>query len=342
MNTTLAEKPATAPTELASLATLKEIPIIDIGPYLAGRSGAIDDVAARIQHACENIGFFFIVNHGVDSQIVDSAFSAMAELFNLPEAEKATVKMNRHQCGWEAPNSGFHRDSFDKVVRANATEAFKFGRELDPTDPDYRGAVRFRGHNQWPQALSAESRRNFLAYYDTFDALAIKLLAPLAVSLDLAPDYFDAAFHPSSSMMRSAYYPVMPLQEGQLGLPGHTDLGMLTLIPPATAPGLQILTADGTWIDQPAIPGAILVNTGNTLRTWVNDRYIATPHRVLPSTDVARYSAIFFLYPRLDAEMRCVETCKDEDHPEQYPPILFSDFYAGYASRNFTYAESQA
>lgn len=339
MDTSIAAKPLPASNELASLATLKEIPIIDIGRYLAGQPGAINEVAGKIRHACEKIGFFFITHHGVQPKVVDGAFGAMAEFFQLPASVKATVKMNKHQCGWEAPNSGFHRDSFDKVVKPNATEAFKFGRELDASDPDFGGSVRFRGHNQWPTALSAASKQKFLSYYDTFDTLAKKLLAPLAVSLDLPADYFDRAFEPSSSVMRSAYYPVMPLQEGQLGLPGHTDLSMLTLIPPATAPGLQILTADGTWIDQPAIPNAILVNTGNTLRTWVNDRYIATPHRVLPSTDAERYSAIFFLYPHLDAELRCVETCKDEDRPEKYPPIKFSDFYAGYAARNFSYAE---
>ncbi len=124
-----------------------------------------------------------------------------------------------------------------------------------------------------------------------------------------------------------------------MALPGHTDLAMLTLIPPATAPGLQILTASGDWIDQPVLPDAILVNTGNTLRTWVNDQYIATPHRVLPSVDVERYSAIFFLYPRLDAEIRCVETCKGADNPPKYPSLSFSDFYARYSERNFGYAE---
>jgi isopenicillin N synthase-like dioxygenase len=228
------------------------------------------------------------------------------------------------------------------VVKPQATEAFKFGPELDPTDPDYRGGRRFRGHNQWPEALPKEDKQAFLRYYAEFNALAKHLLAPVAIALGQAPTFFDASFRNADSVMRSAYYPVVKPEENQFGLPGHTDLSFLTLIPPATAPGLQILTAAGTWIEQPFVEGGILVNTGDTLRTWSNDQFIATPHRVLAATKEERYSAIFFLYPNLDATISCVPSCCSEDFPKKYPDQTFSDFYARYASRNFGYAEKKA
>lgn len=325
--------------DLVSRATLEEIPIIDLGPYLSAKPGALEKIADEIRHACEQIGFFFIINHGVPADIVNNAFSAMQQFFVLPAAQKSTVRMNRHQCGWQAPKVAVHGDSFEEGVKPQAGEAFKFTFELSTDDPDYQGSKRFRGHNQWPTALPLDAKTNLLMFLSTFDTLAKRLLAPLAVSLDVPATYFNDAFKRSSSMMRCAYYPVVPVADVLLGSPAHTDLSMLTLIPPATAPGLQILTASGKWIDQPVIPNAVLVNTGNTLRTWVNDRYIATPHRVLGSTEHERYSAIFFLYPDVDAVIECVPTCSSQDNPAKYPAIAFSDFHAGYAQRNFAYAE---
>ncbi len=334
------EAAAVAPaSNLVSLATLEEIPIIDVGPYFSGVPGALEKLAVEIRHARTEIGFFFIVNHSAPQDVVDEAFAAMEEFFTLPASKKNTVRMNRHQCGWQAPNVAIHSDSFDKVVKPQATEAFKFTHELPADDPDFRGNKRFRGHNQWPEALSAKARQRLQRYLTTFDELAKRLLAPLAVSLGVAPSFFDKAFQRTSSMMRCAYYPVLPVDTDQLGLPGHTDLGMLTLIPPATKPGLQILTASGKWIDQPVIPSALLVNTGNTLRTWVNDRYIATPHRVLASKEEERYSAIYFMYPNVDALIECAPTCAGPENPAKYAPITFGEFHADYAKRNFAYAE---
>lgn len=326
---------------LTSHATLEEIPIIDVGKLFGGDSDAIAEVARQIRRACTEIGFFFIVNHGASKAIVADAFAAMETFFTMPASEKSKVRMNEHQSGWQAPNVAIHGDSFDKVVKPQATEAFKFGHELSPDDPDYNGSRRFRGHNQWPETLPPEAKAALLAFLTEFERLAKMLLLPVAVALGAEPDYFAKAFAPNDSVMRCAYYPVVNPDEDQLGLPGHTDLSMLTLIPPATKAGLQILTASGRWIDQPEIPDAILVNTGDTLRTWSNDLFIATPHRVLPSLDEERYSAIFFFYPNLDAEISCVPGTVSPGSPCKYPAQSFEDFYAGYSARNFAYAEKK-
>ncbi|MDR7009653.1 isopenicillin N synthase family dioxygenase [Paraburkholderia strydomiana] len=324
-----------------SQAITDEVAVIDVGRCFSGDSGALEAVAQQIHKACTEIGFFYIVNHGSSEPVVQRAFKAMENFFALPASEKSKVRMNEHQAGWQASNVAIHGDSFDKVVKPQATEAFKFGAELEPTDPDFRGSKRFRGHNQWPEALLAEDKQALLAYHAHFNDIAKRLLAPVAVALGAAADFFDDAFRRTDSVMRCAYYPVVQPEENQFGLPGHTDLSFLTLIPPATAPGLQILTAAGTWIDQPLVEDGILVNTGDTLRTWSNDQFIATPHRVLASTRENRYSAIFFLYPDLDATISCVPTCSNADHPKQYMDRMFSDFYAGYAARNFGYAEKK-
>jgi len=241
------------------------------------------------------------------------------------------------------PNVSVHRDTFETratAKNAQPSEAFKFSFDLAPDDPDYGRNIRFRGHNKWPDAAAVPGLHEaFTAFHLAFETLARKLLAPVARSLDLPAGYFEPFFERSSSMTRIAHYPPLGADAEQLTLPGHRDLSFLSLIPPATRPGLEILTQSGRWIDQPVLPAAILVNTGNTLVRWVNDAYIATPHRVRADADDSRYSNIFFLYPGVDALMACVPTCQGPDNPPKYPPITFGQFHAEYAARNFAYAE---
>ena len=158
----------------------------------------------------------------------------------------------------------------------------------------------------------------------------------VAVALGQSPDFFEQPFAETSSIVRLAWYPVLPVDEDQFGSRPHVDMSFLTMIPPATAPGLQILLQDGSWIDQPAVPGGIIVNTGIALRRWSNDLLIATPHRVLASKTGDRYSNIFFFYPSVDAVIAPV--CAPGTRP-RYEPITFSQHHAQYATANFGYAE---
>jgi isopenicillin N synthase-like dioxygenase len=327
---------------ITSEATLDHIPVIDLGPLLAGHPGAVEGAAEQIRHACEQIGFFFILNHGLDIDRVGAVFAAMRELFALPEEVKRAVRMNTHQCGWQP--MGVDHGSWDVTDRQRpaVTEAFKYTGELEPSDPDHQGGRRFRGHNQWPAGLSDRSRAVFSAYFTEIEALGRRLLPPLAVSLDLPADYFGESFTRPDSVMRCAYYPVAPHDDGQLGLIAHRDLGFLTLIPPATGPGLQILLRNGRWIDQPVIEGAVLVNTGETLCAWTNDRYIATPHRVLASAEEDRYSSIFFMYPDLEATVEPVTPAVTEGRPRRYRARPFEEIYAEFVSRHLAYTEAQA
>ena len=319
------------------------IPVIDIGPYLAGVPGAIDRVAEDIHRACTEIGFFFIVNHGMDQGKVERAFDASRRFFALPMDEKLKVRMNRHQCGFMPPNVAVHSDTFETrqdAHRAQLSEAFKFTFDLGPDDPDYGKNRRFRGHNKWPDPDTVPGLHEaFMAFHVAFEALGRKLLPPLSVSIGMPADYFDRFFERSSSMTRIAYYPPISDDIEQITLPGHRDISFLSMIPPATRPGLEIQLPSGQWIEQPVIPEAILVNTGNTLVRWINDVYIATPHRVRADAGEARYSNIFFLYPNVDAMMECVPSCQSADNPAKYPPITFGEFHAEYAARNFGYAE---
>ena len=328
------------PVEAADTA---DIPIVDVGPLLAGVHGARERVAEELYEACTGIGFLFIVNHGIDGDIVARTFDASRRFFSLPIDEKLAVRMNRHQCGYMAPGISVHKDTFETrpdALRPQVSEAFKFTWDLDPSDPDHGQGVRFRGHNQWPDPAAVPGlRETFLDFHAEFEALALEMLPPLAVSLELEPGWFAPYFERPSSMTRIACYPPVPDRQDRVNTPGHRDLGFITLIPPATRPGLEVFTPDGRWIEQPVIPEGVLVNTGVTLQRWSNDVFAATPHRVRADAEETRYSNIFFLYPGVDAGIACLPSCAGHDEPAKYPPASFGEIHAAYCARNFAYAE---
>ncbi len=320
-----------------------EIPIVDIGPVLADASQAIEKAAASFHEACTGMGFLFLVNHGIDENVVARAFDASRRFHALPLEEKLKVRMNRHQCGYMPPNVSVHQDSFEThrtAQKAQVSEAFKFTFDLAADDPDFGQNKRFRGHNKWPAEETAPGVRDaFMDFHLTFESFAQKLLPVLSVALGMPADFFGPFFERSSSMTRIAHYPPIPDQDEEISLPGHKDLSFLSLIPPATHPGLEILTPAGEWISQPVVPEGLLFNTGSTLCRWSNDVYQATPHRVRAAPNIDRHSNIFFLYPNVDALMECVPSCTNADNPAKYPPVTFGEFHAGYAARNFAYAE---
>jgi isopenicillin N synthase-like dioxygenase len=320
-----------------------EIPIVDIGPLLAGASGALERAADEFHAACTGIGFMVLVNHGIDGDIVERAFEASRRFHALPMDEKMKVRMNRHQCGYMPPNVSVHRDTFENresALRPQPSEAFKFTFDLAPDDPDHGKGRRFRGHNKWPdEALVPGLHDAFMDFHLTFEALGQKLLPPIAASLGLDPDYFAPFFARPSSMTRIAHYPATGVPDEIVTLPGHRDLSFLTLIPPATRVGLEVFTPDGVWVDQPVVPEGVLFNTGSTLSHWTNDVYAPTLHRVRTDPHEDRHSNIYFLYPDVDARMECVPTCVGTDRPAAYEPVTFGAFHADYAARNFAYAE---
>ena len=319
------------------------IPVIDIGPLLAQENDAINCVAEQLNIACSNIGFFFVTNHGISEDVISKSFEISKEYFSLPFEEKMKVRMNRHQCGYMPPDVAIHNDTFEirnTALTAQHSEAFKFTFDLNQDHPDFGKNIRFRGHNKWPDSdVCPGLHEAFMGFHNSFQSLGMSLLAPLAISLDLPHNYFNKYFIDSSSMTRIAYYPPIDGKSNQVALPGHRDSSFLSFIPPATRPGLEIMTNNGEWIEQPIVNDAVLVNTGTALVEWINDRYLATPHRVRADSQEPRYSNIFFFYPNVYSLLECPETCLSPANQTKYPPFTFGDFHAGFCERNFGYSE---
>ncbi|MGE0255735.1 MAG: isopenicillin N synthase family dioxygenase [Alphaproteobacteria bacterium] len=314
-------------------------PLVDAAPLLAGRPGALADVAAGIARGFGETGVFYLAGHGIPNATIDGAFAQARRFFALPVEERAKLRMNDSQCGWQPPDAAVHKTGLAVQRRPSPSEAYKFALDVPAGDPDHGGHRRFRDRNQWPAGLPgfSDAVQDWLR---AFDRLSTRLLPALATALDMPADTFDASFARSTSMGRYAWYPaVADWEEGLLGSPMHTDLSFLSMIPPADAPGLEVRLPDGSWVEAPRIDGAIMVLCGITLERWSNGRFVGGPHRVLSDPSRSRLSTIYFCYPALDALIECLPTCRDRPGRRALPPIAFGDLHTWYCDKNFQYVD---
>ena len=152
------------------------IPVIDLGPYLAGEPGALQRTAGELRHALTEIGFYFIVNHGVPEGQIRETFRQAARFHGQPLDKKMAVRIDRHNVGYLPLRGDTLRTStVQPVTKANLNEAFFMARDLPDDHPDVLADRRFRSANRWPADLPG-FRDVALAYMDTLEALCRKLV----------------------------------------------------------------------------------------------------------------------------------------------------------------------
>ncbi|MSP96189.1 MAG: isopenicillin N synthase family oxygenase [Betaproteobacteria bacterium] len=316
------------------------IPGLDLGPYLAGAPGALEDLARSLREICENVGFFYIENHAIPADLIDQAFEASRRVHALPLENKREMKLNRDNIGYMLVNESMHRHTKVEVARKpNYNESFFCMRERGADHPDVVAQKPFRGMNLWPRDLPG-FREVALAYQGAVEQLGRKMLPVVARALDLPADYFHAYFETPYLQLRMLHYPPRDASvPDQFGAGAHTDAGFFTFLMQRGIGGLQIRRKDGVWIDAPVMPGKYLINSGDMLHRWTNERFLSTPHRVMNVSATDRYSLACFFGPDLDKPLACLPTCRSPHNPPKYPPITYSDYKVGFTAANYFYAE---
>jgi isopenicillin N synthase-like dioxygenase len=318
------------------------IPVIDLGPYRAGAPGAGEMAARALRDALTRVGFYFVVNHGVANRLVEAIFAEARRFHALPLEDKLALRMNKHNTGYMPVASTVSRAStLDAVKKPNLVEALFIKRERAPDHPDVVNDVLFRGLNQWPRDLPG-FRETCLQYSAALEALGKRLLPLYAYALDLPERWFDAAFDEPQITLRLSHYPPMTYEDGQYGLSPHTDSGFMTLLPNNNVAGLEIRPAGHDWTPAPSIPGAFLVNSGDILRRWTNDRLLSTEHRVKNLSGGDRYAVPYFFDPRTDHVITCLPTCCGPDDPTRYEPITYEKYLAWFTGQNYHEQEATA
>ncbi len=301
------------------------LPVIDVSGLVSNELSARARAAAQLGHACREIGFFYVVKHGIPESTRDAMFAAAREFFALPVAakEQYSIKRSPHNRGYIA----LEGERLDEAApRADYKEAFNVGLELAADHPEVLAGKPFRGINLWP-ALP-HWRETVLTYYDACWALGRRLHHGFALDLGIAEDFFEDKLDAPLAMVRMLHYPPQPHSQDRApdsGAGMHTDYGNLTILATDGIAGLQVRTRTGAWLEAPHIPGAFVCNIGDCLMRWTNDVYLSTPHRVrIPVQD--RYSVAFFLDPNPDACVEVLQACVAPGAASKYPPTTGADY----------------
>ncbi|HXD98289.1 MAG TPA: 2OG-Fe(II) oxygenase family protein [Candidatus Acidoferrum sp.] len=311
------------------------IPVIDLGAYMAGAPGALERVGDELGAALETIGFFLIVSHGIERELIARTFAEARRFHAQPAAAKLALRMNEHNNGYMAMGRyAVWTSDVNANDKPDLNEAFFTKRERSADDPLVKSGRRFAGPNRWPEDLPG-FRDTVLAYTDAVDALGRRLMPACAVALDLPPDAFDAAFAESQFSFRLSHYPPVEAAPNQFGIAPHTDANFLTFLAQTEVPGLQLRLPSGDWLDVPYVPGSFAVNSGDMMTRWTNGRFKSTPHRALPPVGRPRYAIPFFLGPHLDTEIACLPTCQGPDNPAKFPPITYDAYLHWWYDANY-------
>jgi isopenicillin N synthase-like dioxygenase len=316
------------------------IPEIDVSGFIKGDSGAADRVYDQVNDALREIGFFTIVGHGVDDREL-SAFSATAKaFFDLPPADKQRFRNPRNSISRGYVGIGQENLGRTSVGGAliDVKEQLAFGRFDVPDTAYYRQPF---GTTAFEPNIVPDVPPGFgdlvTRYYRSMELLTINLLRIFASALNVDADFFVEFFNHHTSVMRIINYPDqagMRVDAGQTRSGAHTDYGALTILLAEKAPGgLQVKLRNGGWVDVEPRPNSFVINIGDLMAMWTNDRWVSNLHRVVnPPADTAqstrRLSVAYFAHANYDALIRCIPTCIASTGIAQHPPILAGEHRA--------------
>ena len=278
---------------------MDELPVIDIAPLIRG--GEIANVAAEIDAACHETGFFYVTGHGVPTELQARVYELAREFFALPEDEKARVAMRQGGRAWRG---WFPLEGELTSGVPDEKEGFYFGEELGPDDPRVRANLPLHGANLFP-ARPAGLRDAVLEYMRAVTEVGHALLSAISVGLGLDVSWFDQHLTASPTVLfRIFRYPPLAESEGNIewSVGEHTDYGLITILAQDEVEGLEVRSRDG-WVAAPPVANAFVVNLGDMLERMTGGVYRSTPHRVRNTSARDRYSLPLFLDPAWDAEV---------------------------------------
>jgi len=322
----------------------RAIPVIDVTPAFAGQPGALEAVAAQVRSASERVGFFYVAGHGVPQALIDDAFQASREFHAMPLQDKLTLKLNQNNIGYLPVNESIQRAStVHKATRPNFNESFFISHDRGPEHPDVVAGTPLRGANQWP-AGHARMRATMVRYFKAMEALGERTLPLLARALDVPADFFGRFFADGAHInLRFLHYPPQEIDDPeQFGQGPHTDNSFITFLAREDTPGLAVRLPSGEWLAPPLIEGTFLVNLGNVMKRWSNDRFLSTPHGVVNDSGRDRYSIAFFYSPNITAPIECLPSCTSPADPPHDAPAVYGDLVRAFYSANYFHQKDHA
>lgn len=314
------------------------LPVVDVTGLSSSDPEKRRAVGQALRQACLDKGFFYCAGHGIPAGLIDAVFAETRAFFDLPLETKELVAKEKSFC-----NRGYETlggQTLQAGAKPDLKEGYYIGLELPEDDPRVVARKFNHGPNQWPQDLPG-FRPAMRAYHAAMLDLAERLMRGLALSLDLEENHFDGFVRDPVAILRLLHYPPHPPQAGsdELGAGAHTDFGGLTLLLQDEVGGLQVFdNASQGWIAAQPIPGTFVINLGDMIARWTNDRYRSTLHRVINASGRERHSIPFFFTGNPDFEVSCIPTCLAPGETPLYPPITVEQHLQSMYSKTYVAA----
>lgn len=301
------------------------IPVVDIGGFRDGDAEQRRQVGRAIDNACRDVGFFAVTGHGIDPSVIADLHASALAFFDLPIADRMSVVMP--EPGYPYGYNPLQAESLNRSIGGTAPPDLKETFNVGPIDPPPRPISEMVDRderavyapNLWPSALP-QLRPTVEAYYRSMVDLSSTLMAAFAVALGLTDDAFESAIDRHGSAVRLAHYPAVGAEgfaPDAIRAGAHTDYGTLTVLWTDGEPGLQVEAVDGSWVDVQPVEGGLVVNIGDLMQRWTNDRWRSTMHRVVPTGTARRLSIPFFHNANWDASIECLV---DDGAEPRYEP----------------------
>ncbi len=313
------------------------ISVFDLGGFERASAEEKKGLGREVDSICRETGFLAIAGHGVPEAVIEGAWRQAEAFFALPVERKraAAPPYAGYPYGWLGMETESLARSREVEAPWDLKESFNSGPAHPPvglTDPE---ALAFcYAANLWPNEPPG-FREAWQAYYSAMEDLAARIMRVFAVALSLPEDFFAPFITAPISALRALNYPALaaPLRPGQIRAGAHTDYGSLTILKPqAESRGLEIVTPDGAWRSVPPHPGAFVVNIGDLMARWTNDRWTSTLHRVVIPEDGGgerRQSFAFFHQPNWEAEIAALPACLAAGASPKYEPVRSGPYLMG-------------
>lgn len=303
--------------------TLRKVPTLSLAAYTKGTPHEKTHFVEGLYKGLKDYGFIILKDHGVDTALLHKAYALLEEFYKLPESTKRSYisKAGGGQRGY----TPFGQEHAKDAQVMDLKEFWHVGREVAPGHPL---KDQFYPDNIWPTEVP-EFKPVFTKLYADLESAGQVMLEALTGPLEVPKDFFKTMTFEGNSILRLLHYP--PIPEGTdprcLRAAAHEDINFITILPAATASGLQLKDRDGTWLDIISEPDTLIVDAGDMLARLTNDVIPSTTHQVVNSPEAknkARYSMPFFMHPNPQAMLSCLASCRGAG--AKYPDITGGDF----------------
>lgn len=303
------------------------IPRLDLNDYIKGNPDQRKHFSDQIGKAFNDTGFVTIANHGMTQELIDELYTEVKRFFSMPEEQK--LKYEKHELAGQRGYTSKGREKAKDSKTPDLKEFWQSGQVVTDNDPV---------KSEYPDNVMVDELPGFnkvtREVYERLEYAGKYLLRAIAVYLNLPENYFDDKVHNGNSILRAIhYFPIEnpdSLPEDAVRAGAHEDINLITLLIGASADGLEVLTRDGRWYPVKAHVEDIVVNVGDMLQRLTNNKLKSTTHRVVnPPRELmktSRFSVPFFLHPKGNMDLTCLDSCIDANHPKAYTDMTAGEY----------------